>query len=89
MKKFLVLPASELSERHFDEWPVWSEYYDFDELDDVELWGLDPKEVLKQFQANERGNEHCVYTLLEANPFPDRMRIFIRAPTANSAAVAG
>ena len=79
MKKFLVRPSSELSEQDFDEWPVWSEHYDSDELDDVEGWGLDREEVSALFQENERGNEHCVYTLLEANPFPARMRIFIRA----------
>lgn len=79
MSKFRVLPESELSERHFDEWPVWSEHYDYEEIEDIERWGLNRDEVLQAFQQNERGDEHCVYTMLEANPFPPRMRIFIKA----------
>jgi hypothetical protein len=77
--KFRVLPQSELSEQHFDEWPVWSEHYDYDELEDIERWGLDPDEVLKTFRQNQSDDAPCVYTMLEANPFPPRMRIFIRA----------
>lgn len=79
MIKFRVIPGDELSERHFDEWPVWSEHYDFDEIEDIVRWGLNRQEVLRLFQENKRGDEHCVYTLLESNPFPDRMRIFIKA----------
>lgn len=79
MNTFRVLPGRELSEQHFDEWPVWSEHYDNDELEDIERWGLDRESVVRLFQQNERDNEHCVYTLLEANPFPARMRIFITA----------
>lgn len=78
-KQFRVLPQSELSEQHFEEWPVWSEHYDHDEIEDIVRWGLERGEVLQAFRDNERGNEHCVYTLLEANPFPPRMRIFIKA----------
>ena len=77
--QFRVLPQNALSEQHFDEWPVWSEHYDYDEIEDIVRWGLDQDEVLQAFRDNEHGNEHCVYTLLEANPFPPRMRIFIRA----------
>jgi hypothetical protein len=79
MMKFRVLPQSLLSESDFDEFPVWSEFYDYDELEDIERWGLDRDEVLRLFRDNSPGNEHCVYTLLESNPFPERMRVFIRA----------
>lgn len=91
MPKFRVLPQSELSEQHFDEWPVWSEHYDYDEIEDIERWGLDREEVLQAFRQNEKGNEHCVYTMLEANPFPPRMRVFIRASleTANGQRLKG
>lgn len=77
--KFRVVPHSQLSEQHFDEFPVWSEHYDFDEIEDIERWGLDREQVLKLFDEHSPGNEHCVYTLLESNPFPGRLRIFIRA----------
>jgi hypothetical protein len=76
---FQVLPLNQLSEKNFDEYPVWSEHYDWDEIRDIERWGLDQEYVLRLFEENSPDNEHCVYTLLESNPFPDRMRIFIRA----------
>ena len=79
MSRFRVLPQSQLSEQDFDEYPVWSEHYDYDEIEDIERWGLDRELVLHLFAENSPGNEHCVYTMLEANPFPARMRIFIRA----------
>src|SRR5579859_6357559 len=79
MAQFRVIPQSELSEQHFDEWPVWSEHYDYDEIEDIVSWGVSREEALQAFRQNERGNEHCVYTLLQANPFPPRMRIFIKA----------
>lgn len=78
-KMFRVLPHSQLTEAAFDFFPVWSEHYDFDEIDDVVRWGLDREQVLALFEINSPGNEHCVYTLLESNPFPPRMRIYIRA----------
>jgi hypothetical protein len=79
MMKFQVLPQSALSEQSFDEFPIWSEHYDFEELEDIERWGLDRDVVLAMFRENELGSQHCVYTLLESNPFPARMRIFIKA----------
>ncbi len=78
MEQFRVIPQSQLSEREFDDFPVWSEHYDFEEIEDIERWGLDRTTVLDLFNRNSPGNEHCVYTLLQCNPFPERMRIFIR-----------
>lgn len=84
MKEFLVLPQSQLNEAAFDRFPVWSEHYDWEEIDEIERWGLDRQYVLDLFAKNSPGNEHCVYTMLESNPFPPRMRIFIGA-TARTA----
>jgi len=84
MKEFLVLPQSELNEEAFDRFPVWSEHYDWDEIEEIERWGLDREYVLDLFSKNSPGNEHCVYTMLESNPFPSRMRIFIRAAVRTS-----
>lgn len=91
MSNFKVLPISDLAEQTFDEWPVWSEHYDYDEIEDIVRWGLIREEVLRLFQQNENGNEHCVYTLLETNPFPERMRIYIKAMlvTANGQSFKG
>lgn len=79
ISSFRVLPESQLSEQHFDEFPVWSELYDYEEIDEIVGWGLEREQVLQAIQDNHTGNEHCVYTMLEANPFPPRMRIFIAA----------
>jgi len=76
---FCVLPQEQLSEEAFDRFPVWSEHYDFEEIDDIVGWGLDREYVLSLLDEHSPGDEHCVYTLLESNPFPPRMRIFIRA----------
>ncbi|WP_017904432.1 hypothetical protein [Pseudomonas asplenii] len=76
---FRVLPQSQLDEAAFDYYPVWSEHYDYEEIDDVVRWGLDRDQVLQLFKVNSAGNEHSVYTLLESNPFPPRMRVFVRA----------
>lgn len=84
MKEFLVLPESKLNEEAFDRFPVWSEHYDWDEIEEIERWGLDRDYVLDLFSQNSPGNEHCVYTMLESNPFPPRMRIFIRATVQTS-----
>jgi hypothetical protein len=82
--EFLVLPESKLNEEAFDRFPVWSEHYDWDEIEEIERWGLDREYVLELFSKNSLGNEHCVYTMLESNPFPPRMRIFIRATVRTS-----
>jgi hypothetical protein len=79
MARFRVIPQSELSEQHFDEWPVWSEHYDYDEIEEIARWGVSREEAFQAFRQNERDNEHCVYTMLQANPFPPRMCIFIKA----------
>lgn len=84
MKEFLVLPESKLDEEAFDRFPVWSEHYDWDEIEEIERWGLNREYVLDLFSKNSPGNEHCVYTMLESNPFPPRMRIFIRAKVRTS-----
>ena len=87
MERFKVIPQSQLSERDFDDFPVWSEHYDREEIEDIERWGLDKDTVLQLFEKNSPGNEHCVYTLLESNPFPERMRIFIRAKIRTASGV--
>ncbi|QXI31134.1 hypothetical protein [Pseudomonas vanderleydeniana] len=76
---FRVLPETRLNEEAFDYYPVWSERYDCEEIEDVVRWGLDRDEVLQLFEMNSVGSDHCVYTLLESNPFPPRMRLFVRA----------
>lgn len=87
MERFRVIPQGQLSERDFDDFPVWSEHYDYEEIEDIERWGLDRDTILRLFEKNSPGNEHCVYTLLESNPFPERKRIFIRAKLKTASGV--
>lgn len=76
---FRVIPQSKLSSEHFDEYPVWSEHYDYDEIDDIVDWGINKEWCLQEFEEKEKGNEHSVYPVLRTEPLPDRMRIFIKA----------
>ena len=48
---FRLIPLSQLDEGCFDEWPVWSEFYEPDELEDIESWGIDPQDFRTQEQA--------------------------------------
>lgn len=76
---FEVIKSSALTPLKFQEYPIWSEYYDFDELAEIEQWGLNKEAIVKQLQAAEFENEHPYYTV-PINQFPiDRMRYFTKA----------
>ena len=77
--KFKVIPETKLSEAEFDYFPVWSEHYDWEEIEELERWGLDKDKVLESFSTNQQGNLHCLYTCLQCDPLPNRMRIYIKA----------
>lgn len=70
---------SHLGKAHFEEWPVWSEYYDFDELEEIEEWGIAPATFWAELKALNLGNEHAAYPALRYDPLPVRMRIYIKA----------
>jgi len=38
---FTLIKMSELSKIHFDEHPIWSEHYDYDERQEIIDWGVD------------------------------------------------
>jgi hypothetical protein len=79
MTMFKLIRGSELSKEHFEEYPVWSEYYDYEEFDEIVGWGIDKDWLEKELKLKDDGSEHCVYTVLQTSPLPDRMRIFIKA----------
>src|SRR5690348_14821330 len=37
---FTLVPKSQLSKRHFDIHPIWSEYYDYEEREEIVSWGV-------------------------------------------------
>jgi len=45
VQKFRVLPGNDLAEKHFAEFPVWSEHYDYDDgsSQDVQAGSLSSK----------------------------------------------
>jgi hypothetical protein len=74
MKSLADLDASDF-ERH----PLWSEYYDYTERQEILDWGVDASYLDQLLAQHHTGNTHAVYTVLKPHPLPDRMRLYIRA----------
>ena len=69
----------------FEEHPVWSEYYDYDELDELRSWRVDETHLSTLLRIAAEGSDHPYYPVIELDPLPLRMRIYIaclfRTPT--------
>jgi hypothetical protein len=76
---FRLIPMSELSRQHFNQWPVWSEHYDYDEIEEIESWGVSREQFFAELEALNLGNGHAAYPVLNYDPLPPRMRIYIKA----------
>jgi hypothetical protein len=76
---FRLVSEEDFGPVHLDEYPVWSEFYDHAERNEIVAWGIDAAWLDAELAAYHTGNAHPVYPLWEVNPFPPRMRIFIRA----------
>lgn len=76
---FTLVPMSQLSKRHFDLHPIWSEHYDFDEREEIISWGVGREWLERELQRVNDGNDHCAYPILRPYPLPDRMRLYIKA----------
>jgi len=76
---FKLVPMSALSKSNFDEHPIWSEYYDYEEREEIAGWGIDPKWLAAELDRVHTGNDHCAYPILRPYPLPDRMRLYIKA----------
>ena len=74
--RFMIV--QELTEECFDYHPVWSEYYDFDEREEITSWGIDRDWLDAKLQELPE-HPHPCYTVLDTDPLPDRMRLFIKA----------
>lgn len=70
--------AQELTKECFDDHPVWSEYYGFDEREEIASWGINRDWLDAKLQELPE-HPHPCYTVLETDPLPDRMRLFIKA----------
>lgn len=76
---FTLVPMSQLSKRHFDLHPIWSEHYDFDEREEIVSWGINRDWLDRELQQVHKGNDHCAYPILRPYPLPNRMRLYIGA----------
>jgi hypothetical protein len=76
---FTLIPMSALSKSHFEQHPLWSEYYDYEEREEIISWGVDPIWLAAELNSFDKGGEHCVYPILRPYPWPDRMRLYIKA----------
>jgi hypothetical protein len=82
---FTLVPMSQLSKRHFDVHPLWSEHYDFCEREEIVGWGVDRSWLEAELERLDDGGEHCAYPILRPYPLPDRMRLYIKARFTTSA----
>ncbi|HPI94929.1 MAG TPA: hypothetical protein PK055_00915 [Gammaproteobacteria bacterium] len=61
----------------FAEHAVWSEYYDFEELEEIRSWGIEEKFIDELLKIAKEGGDHPYYPVPLDEVIPDRMRIFI------------
>ena len=76
---FRIITAGEFNSIRFKEYPLWSEYYDYEELKEIETWGYDKELTLKELKAKNIESQHPYYTA-PITSFPlERMRYFTRS----------
>lgn len=76
---FRLIPSSQFSYKDLEEYPVWAMHYDYEEREEIPGWGIDETWLDQEFDKQHNGSDHAMYPLLEVNPFPIRVRIFVRA----------
>jgi hypothetical protein len=76
---FRLIPKSQFSCKHLEEYPVWAEFYDDWEREEILGWGIDEVWLDQEFDKHHDGSDHAMYPLLDVNPFPTRVRIYVRA----------
>lgn len=84
-ESFAMKSIADLHATDFVRHPLWSEYYEYTERQEILDWGVDAAHLDKLLSQHHSGNTHAVYTVLKPYPLPDRMRIYIRScfTTAN------
>ena len=59
---FKIIESRKLSPDKFREYPLWSEYYDFEEIEDIQGWGFKKDDVIKELKKKEIDGHHPLYT---------------------------
>jgi hypothetical protein len=77
--KFRIVSAKDFIPEVFAYHPLWSEFYDFDELDDIERWGLNRQTTFEELKSKTIEQQHPFYTLPLSEFPPLRMRYFCLA----------
>lgn len=77
MSEFRIV--RDLTASLFKECAVWSEYYDFEELEEIRSWGVEEKHINELLEIAKEGASHPYYPVRDLKNLPDRMRIFISA----------
>ena len=76
---FEIVESEKLTVEKFREYPIWSEYYDFNELDEIEDWGFNRDAILQELKIKEIESQHPYYTVPISDFPPERMRYFTKA----------
>ena len=76
---FRIIPMRDFGRQELAEWPVWSEYQDPEELEELVAWGVDVTSFHDRFRALNLGNEHAVYPVLKYDPLPDDRLLYLLA----------
>jgi hypothetical protein len=77
---FYIVPHDELAFDDFERFPVWSEHYDFDEIEEIISWGIDANWLKAQLGKLHDGSAHCYYPILQTTPrLPTRMHMSMKA----------
>lgn len=67
----------ELTPSLFKEWPVWSEFCDLDEIEELREWGIHKRFVDELLEIAGNGSSHPYYPIPEMARLPARQRIYI------------
>lgn len=75
MESFRIV--RELKPADFKDSEVWSEYYDFEELEELKSWGVEDQYINQLLEIAKEGASHPYYTVPKTEALPDRMQIFV------------
>jgi len=76
---FEIIKATELKPIKFLEYPIWSEFYDYEELEEIANWGFNKIVVQQKMKVMEINQQHPYYTV-PISKFPiNRIRYFTKS----------
>ncbi len=61
--EFRIITARELTPAMFELHPIWAEYYEPEEIDDIVSWGYDKEKTTQEMFSKFYNQEHPYYTV--------------------------